>query len=133
MDIKKLGLVSTIAVLSVTMSLSGCDLFKSESEIKLDKAYAKWQKALDEVKKARKEEKNTAEYKQALSKVHEAEREFGDKSAEHEKALAEFRNIPTPKFDKAEAEFKKAYNEEDKARAEHYKIMGWKHIPHRIE
>ncbi|ONI59067.1 hypothetical protein AYJ09_01395 [Candidatus Liberibacter solanacearum] len=37
MDIKKLGLASTVAVLSVTVALGGCDLFKSESQLKTEK------------------------------------------------------------------------------------------------
>ncbi|RPD37050.1 hypothetical protein C0030_004275 [Candidatus Liberibacter solanacearum] len=37
MDIKKLGLASTVAVLSVTVALSGCDLFKFESQLKTEK------------------------------------------------------------------------------------------------
>ncbi|CAL9917738.1 Lipoprotein [Candidatus Liberibacter solanacearum] len=37
MDIKKLGLTSTIAVLSATMSLGGCDLFKSPEQLKAEK------------------------------------------------------------------------------------------------
>ncbi|RPD37424.1 hypothetical protein C0030_002260 [Candidatus Liberibacter solanacearum] len=125
MDIKKLGLASTIAVLSVTMSLGGCDLFKSQAEIKYDKVKAKWQKALDEVDKARKEEINTAERKQALSKAREAEREFGDKSAEYKKAIAELSNIPTPKLDKANDEYDKALAEYKKAGAEYYGPKGW--------
>ncbi|WP_173776379.1 hypothetical protein [Candidatus Liberibacter solanacearum] len=52
MDIKKLGLASTIAVLSVTVSLGGCDLFKSPEQIKLDKVKATLSKASDEWNKA---------------------------------------------------------------------------------
>ncbi|CAL9917156.1 Lipoprotein [Candidatus Liberibacter solanacearum] len=37
MDIKKLGLVSTIAILSTTISLGGCDLFKSPEQLKAEK------------------------------------------------------------------------------------------------
>ncbi|CAL9914941.1 hypothetical protein LSO9J_80018 [Candidatus Liberibacter solanacearum] len=67
MDIKKLGLASTVAMLSVTVALSGCDFLKYQAEIEGDKAQATLSKARDEWNKAFKEETNTVEYKQKLS------------------------------------------------------------------
>ncbi|RPD37174.1 hypothetical protein C0030_003980 [Candidatus Liberibacter solanacearum] len=37
MDIRKLGLSSTIAILSTTIFLGGCDLFKSPEQLKAEK------------------------------------------------------------------------------------------------
>ncbi|ONI59269.1 hypothetical protein [Candidatus Liberibacter solanacearum] len=53
MDIKKLGLASTVAMLSVTVALGGCDLLnKSQAEIEGDKARDERYKASAEVDKA---------------------------------------------------------------------------------
>lgn len=111
MDIKKLGLASTVAVLSVTVALGDCYFLKSQAEIEGDKAQATLSKSRDEWNKAFKEKTNTVEYKQALSKAKEAEREFVYKYAEYEKAIAALRNIPKPKSDKDDAEYKKAQAE----------------------
>ncbi|KJZ80797.1 hypothetical protein AP064_01245 [Candidatus Liberibacter solanacearum] len=37
MGIKKLGLIPTVAMLSVTVALGGCDLFKSPEQLKTEK------------------------------------------------------------------------------------------------
>ncbi|CAL9917472.1 Lipoprotein [Candidatus Liberibacter solanacearum] len=112
MDIKKLGLVSTIAILSTTISLGGCDLFKSPEQLKAEKIArlrSTWKEKLRKSQEAR-------------AKRNEAERkrdELGVRLDEQYGSISNY--MDNEEFTKrcnealeAEKEADKAYDEENK-------------------
>ncbi|KJZ82531.1 hypothetical protein DJ66_0138 [Candidatus Liberibacter solanacearum] len=77
MDIKKLGLISTIAMLSVTISLGGCDLLKSQKESKIEKIErlkSTWDEKFRKSEEAQAKLKKSSKHKYEL--LHKYKKEF---------------------------------------------------------
>ncbi|ONI58435.1 small effector proten [Candidatus Liberibacter solanacearum] len=77
MDIKKLGLISTVVMLSVTVSLGGCDLFKSPEQLKAEKIARLdriWEEKLRKSDEASAKLKESRKHKYEL--LHKYKKEF---------------------------------------------------------
>ncbi|KGB27977.1 hypothetical protein GS16_00295 [Candidatus Liberibacter solanacearum] len=111
MDIKKLGLISTVAMLSVTISLGGCDLLNSQKESKTEKI-ARLRSTWKE--KLRKSDEADAKRNEAERKYYELrdklEKEYGSYSIYQDNEEFSKR---TDEFREAKEEADKAYYEEN--------------------
>ncbi|KQC49023.1 hypothetical protein AP064_02870 [Candidatus Liberibacter solanacearum] len=106
MDIKKLGLISTVAMLSVTISLGGCDLLQSKKESKTEKI-ERLKSTWDE--KFRKS-------KEAQAKRDEAERKFYELEAHLEKEYGSYGIYKdNEEYNKRAKDVREAKEEADKA------------------
>ncbi|KJZ82648.1 hypothetical protein DJ66_0257 [Candidatus Liberibacter solanacearum] len=112
MDIKKLSLASTIAVLSVTVALGGCNLLRSQEKLKTEKTVnlrSIWKEKSRKVKEASDRLKESKKRKDEL--LHKYKKEF--ENNEFVPGLKEAANEEweiKKEYDKANDEEKKVWD-----------------------